>query len=137
MDGCAGVNTQMVRRSGPTSRRRLPTAADEADMVIGVRGVLGSLNATPATKNRALGPCRTRAIRPAVDNPTRPIGSVSQPCWSNPAAGKRALQLFLSVGLLLVEPVELISFVGSQRMLRGIRERAERAVVSTRDVGGK
>ena len=47
MDGCAGVNTQMVRRSGPTSRRRLPTAADEADMVIGVRGVLGDLNATP------------------------------------------------------------------------------------------
>jgi hypothetical protein len=37
--------------------------------------------------------------------------------------------------LLLVEPVELISFVGSQRMLRGIRERAERAVVSTRDLG--
>jgi hypothetical protein len=36
---------------------------------------------------------------------------------------------------LLVEPVELISFVMSQRMLRGIRERAERAVVSTRDLG--
>jgi hypothetical protein len=36
---------------------------------------------------------------------------------------------------LLVEPVELISFVGSQRMLRGIRERAERAVVYTRDLG--
>ncbi len=36
---------------------------------------------------------------------------------------------------LLVEPVELISFVGSQRMLRGIRERAGRAVVSTRDLG--
>ena len=52
MDGCAGVNTQMVRRSGPTSRRRLPTAADEADMVIGVRGVLGNLNATPATKKQ-------------------------------------------------------------------------------------
>jgi len=41
-------------------------------MVIGVRGVLGNLNATPATKNRALGPCRTRAIRPTHDNPTRP-----------------------------------------------------------------
>jgi hypothetical protein len=38
-------------------------------------------------------------------------------------------------GPLLVEPVELISFVMSQRMLRGIRERAERAVVSTRDLG--
>jgi hypothetical protein len=36
---------------------------------------------------------------------------------------------------LLVEPVELISFVMSQRMLRGIRERAERAVVSTADLG--
>jgi hypothetical protein len=36
---------------------------------------------------------------------------------------------------LLVEPVELISFVMSQRMLRGIRERAERAVVSTPDLG--
>jgi hypothetical protein len=36
---------------------------------------------------------------------------------------------------LLVEPTELISFVMSQRMLRGIRERAERAVVSTRDLG--
>jgi hypothetical protein len=31
--------------------------------------------------------------------------------------------------------LELISFVGSQRMLRGIRERAERAGVSTRDLG--
>jgi hypothetical protein len=41
-------------------------------MIIGVRGVLGNLNATPTTKNRALGPCRTRAIRPAHDNPTRP-----------------------------------------------------------------
>src|SRR6478672_4456244 len=37
----------MVCRSGPTSRRQLPTAADEADMIIGVRGVLGTLNATP------------------------------------------------------------------------------------------
>src|SRR6476646_1890384 len=37
----------MVCRSGPTSRRRLPTAADEADVIIGVRGVLGNLNATP------------------------------------------------------------------------------------------
>jgi hypothetical protein len=31
---------------------------------------------------------------------------------------------------LLVEPVELISFLMSQRMLRGIKERAERAVGS-------
>ena len=31
---------------------------------------------------------------------------------------------------LLVEPTELISFVMSQRMLRGIKERAERAVLS-------
>ena len=31
---------------------------------------------------------------------------------------------------LLVEPTELISFVMSQRMLRGIRDRAERAVVA-------
>jgi hypothetical protein len=31
---------------------------------------------------------------------------------------------------LIVEPVELISFVMSQRMLRGIRERAERGAVS-------
>jgi hypothetical protein len=31
---------------------------------------------------------------------------------------------------LLVEPVELISFVMSRRMLRGIKDRAERAVVS-------
>jgi hypothetical protein len=31
--------------------------------------------------------------------------------------------------------LELISFVGSQRMLRGIKERAERAVASTRDLG--
>ncbi len=31
---------------------------------------------------------------------------------------------------LLVEPVEAISFVMSQKMLRGIRERAERAVLS-------
>lgn len=31
---------------------------------------------------------------------------------------------------LLVEPVEVISFVMSQRMLRGIKERAERSVVS-------
>ena len=30
---------------------------------------------------------------------------------------------------LLVEPVEVISFVMSQRMLRGIKERAERSVV--------
>src|SRR6476646_6175645 len=37
----------MVCRSGPTSGRRLPTAADEADVIIGVRGVLGNLNATP------------------------------------------------------------------------------------------
>ena len=36
---------------------------------------------------------------------------------------------------LLVEPVGVISFVMSQRMLRGIRERAERAVASTRDLG--
>jgi hypothetical protein len=35
---------------------------------------------------------------------------------------------------LLVEPVELISFVMSQRMLRGIKERAERATVSVPDV---
>jgi hypothetical protein len=32
----------------------LPTAADEADVMIGVRGVLGGLNATPATKHRRL-----------------------------------------------------------------------------------
>ncbi|MEA2421265.1 MAG: hypothetical protein QOF55_364 [Thermoleophilaceae bacterium] len=31
---------------------------------------------------------------------------------------------------LLVEPIELISFVMSQRMLRGIRERAERAALA-------
>jgi hypothetical protein len=31
---------------------------------------------------------------------------------------------------LLVEPVEFLSFVMSQRMLRGIKDRAERAVVS-------
>jgi hypothetical protein len=31
---------------------------------------------------------------------------------------------------LLVEPVEVISFVMSQRMLRGIKERAEWSVVS-------
>jgi hypothetical protein len=30
---------------------------------------------------------------------------------------------------LLVEPVEFISFVMSERMLRGIKERAERAVL--------
>jgi hypothetical protein len=36
---------------------------------------------------------------------------------------------------LLVEPAELISFVMSQRMLRGIRERAERAVVSAPPLG--
>jgi hypothetical protein len=35
---------------------------------------------------------------------------------------------------LLVEPVELISFVMSQRMLRGIKERAERAVGSVATV---
>jgi hypothetical protein len=36
---------------------------------------------------------------------------------------------------LLVEPAELISFVMSQRMLRGIKERAERAVRSPPTVG--
>jgi hypothetical protein len=36
---------------------------------------------------------------------------------------------------LLVEPAELISFVMSQRMLRGIKERAERAVRAARPVG--
>jgi hypothetical protein len=35
---------------------------------------------------------------------------------------------------LLVEPVEFISLVMSRRMLRGIKERAERAVVATRFV---
>jgi hypothetical protein len=69
MDGCAGLNTPDGVPIRATSRRRLPTAADEADVIIGVRGVLGNFNATPATKNRALGPCRTRAIRPAHDNP--------------------------------------------------------------------
>ena len=34
----------------------------------------------------------------------------------------------------LVEPVELISFVMSQRMLRGVKERAERAVRSVQTV---
>jgi len=32
---------------------------------------------------------------------------------------------------LLVEPVELISFVMSRRMLRGIKDRAQRAAVAT------
>ncbi len=36
---------------------------------------------------------------------------------------------------LLVEPVEFISLVMSRRMLRGIKERAERAVVATRTSG--
>lgn len=36
---------------------------------------------------------------------------------------------------LLVEPTELISFVMSQRMLRGIKERAERAVLSASNRG--
>jgi hypothetical protein len=36
---------------------------------------------------------------------------------------------------LLVEPTELISFVMSQRMLRGIKERAERAVLSAPNRG--
>ena len=90
MDGCAGVNTQMVRRSGPTSRRRLPTAADEADMVIGVRGVLGDLNATPRHQEQVawtvLDACGPRQ----PDEADR----FSQPTvLEHPAAGKRALQL--------------------------------------------
>jgi hypothetical protein len=55
-------------------------------MVIGVRGVLGNLNATPAIKNRALAPCRTRTVRPALDNPTRP-DRFSQPTVLEMLAG--------------------------------------------------
>ena len=38
---------------------------------------------------------------------------------------------------LLVEPVEFINLVMSRRLLRGIKERAERAVVATRTSGSE
>jgi hypothetical protein len=38
---------------------------------------------------------------------------------------------------LLVEPVQLISFVMSQRMLRGIKQRAQRTVICTAETAGR
>jgi hypothetical protein len=38
---------------------------------------------------------------------------------------------------LLVEPVQLVSFIMSQRMLRGIRQRAQRTVTWTAETSGR
>src|SRR6476659_249320 len=126
----------MVCRSGPTSGRRLPTAADEADVIIGVRGVLGNLNATPCHQEQRAwtAPNACHPTGPRQPDAARSVQSANR-------AGATRLRVRERYGYSCRwascswSRLELISFVGSQRMLRGIRERAERAVVSTRDLG--